>query len=234
MVADTAIAYVPRAGAFAAEDIAAAAADLRALGDLRIVAVTRDRLRPRDGLIDALERLAAGEAETLATHRLGALAGSLPELVALLDWLAAGDLSLVALDVGLDTRTRAGAKTVALLREIAGWQHEPQAGRGGRGRPGLALKAPELGERIAAMRERGLSLQAIADSLNDDGVPTPRGGALWRPSSVQAALGYRRPRPPVPGAPPPPPPPHRAAGSTGPPAHGRPARVAHTRGRPPR
>jgi hypothetical protein len=43
-------------------------------------------------------------------------------------------------------------------------------------------------------------LQAIAATLNADGVPTPRGGARWRPSSVQAALGYRRPPPPPPGA----------------------------------
>jgi hypothetical protein len=38
-----------------------------------------------------------------------------------------------------------------------------------------------------------MTLQAIADELNRDGVPTLRGGAMWRPSSVQAALGYRRP-----------------------------------------
>jgi hypothetical protein len=38
-----------------------------------------------------------------------------------------------------------------------------------------------------------MTLQAIADQLNAEGVPTLRGGAMWRPSSVQAALGYRRP-----------------------------------------
>jgi len=59
------------------------------------------------------------------------------------------------------------------------------------------------------LRDRGLSLEAIAATLNSEGVPTPRGGARWRPSSVQSALGYRRPRPPAPGAPPPPPRHHR-------------------------
>ena len=43
------------------------------------------------------------------------------------------------------------------------------------------------------MREDGMTLQAIADALNADGVPTLRGGAMWRPSSVQRAAGYRRP-----------------------------------------
>ena len=43
------------------------------------------------------------------------------------------------------------------------------------------------------MRTAGMTLQAIADVLNSEGVPTLRGGAMWRPSSVQSAAGYRRP-----------------------------------------
>jgi hypothetical protein len=50
-------------------------------------------------------------------------------------------------------------------------------------------------KRIAVMRARGQTLQAIADQLNAEGIPTLRGGAKWRPSSIQAALGYRRPGP---------------------------------------
>jgi hypothetical protein len=48
------------------------------------------------------------------------------------------------------------------------------------------------------MREEGMTLQAIADTLNAEGVATLRGGSMWRPSSVQRATGYRRPasRPP--------------------------------------
>jgi hypothetical protein len=37
-----------------------------------------------------------------------------------------------------------------------------------------------------------MTLQAIADSLNEEGVPTARGAARWRPSSVQSVLGYKR------------------------------------------
>jgi hypothetical protein len=37
-----------------------------------------------------------------------------------------------------------------------------------------------------------MTLQAIADRLNEEGVPTVRGGTKWRHSSVQAAAGYRR------------------------------------------
>ena len=44
------------------------------------------------------------------------------------------------------------------------------------------------------MRRQGMTLQAIADQLNAEDTPTLRGGAEWRPSSVQAAAGYRRPK----------------------------------------
>jgi hypothetical protein len=164
-----------------------------------------------DGLAGALEPIAAGQAGTLFVHKLESVAGSFGELIRLLDWLAEAGADLVAADVGLDTATAQGRRMVALLREIDRWGREPgPAGRPGghakkrpRGRPGLTAGAPHVAERIAELRERGLSLQAIADTLNAEGIPTPRGGAQWRPSSVQSALGYRRPRPPAPGAPPP-------------------------------
>jgi hypothetical protein len=45
------------------------------------------------------------------------------------------------------------------------------------------------------MRAEGMTLQAIADRLNEEGVPTVRGGAKWRPSSLRVGLGSkRRPR----------------------------------------
>jgi hypothetical protein len=158
-----------------------------------------------DGLEVALERLGAGEASVLLVARLGDAADSLRGLVALLDWLDAASAELVAIDADLDTATRAGAHAARVLKEVERWDSEPRPDRPRRGRPGLAHQSPALAERIKTLRESGESLQAIADLLNDEGVPTPRGGDRWRPSSVQAALGYRRPRPPAPGVPPPPP-----------------------------
>jgi hypothetical protein len=40
-----------------------------------------------------------------------------------------------------------------------------------------------------------MTLSAIAEQLNAEGVPTLRGGKKWRPSSIQATLGYQRPGP---------------------------------------
>ncbi len=51
---------------------------------------------------------------------------------------------------------------------------------------------PEIRQRILAMRASGMTLQAIADRLNADGVPTLRGGTRWRPSSVHTTTGYKR------------------------------------------
>ena len=45
------------------------------------------------------------------------------------------------------------------------------------------------------MRSANMTLQQIADQFNADSIPTLRGGKRWRPSSIQAALGYRRPGP---------------------------------------
>jgi DNA invertase Pin-like site-specific DNA recombinase len=47
---------------------------------------------------------------------------------------------------------------------------------------------PKLARRIRSMRSRGLTLQAICDRLNREGVPTARGGAAWRPTSLRAVL----------------------------------------------
>lgn len=169
-----------------------------------------------DQLPRALHLIASGAAQTLFTPRLGAVARSLADLVRLLDWLAAVGAELVAADVELDTATAEGQRAAALLREVERWDSDPDHPRRRRGRPGLTTDSPGLAERIIAMRERGLSLHAIADELNREGVPTPRGGSAWRASSVQSTLGYRRPHPPVPGAAPPAPP-SAPRGPAGPP-----------------
>lgn len=156
---------------------------------------------------DALHHLAAGETDALYAPRLAALVHSLGELTRLLDWLQEAGATLISDQPPLDTADAEGRRAAALLREVDRWDREPEHPRRPRGRPGLAAAAPHVAQRIAELREQGLSLHAIAAQLNREGVPTPRGGSTWRASSVQAALGYRRPRPPAPGAPPPPRPP---------------------------
>jgi DNA invertase Pin-like site-specific DNA recombinase len=183
----------------------------------------------RPGLRQCLERIAAGQAQALVVPRLEAISRSLTDLAALLEWFGAMEATLVCLDPELDTGRRAGRLVSQVVGRLAGWQREDVAERtraslararaAGRpvSRPAVG-DHPALRERIAGMRADGMSLQGIADALNAEAVPTLRGGAKWRPSSVQAAAGYRRPgrRPREPKLPPLPPRGHPGPGRHGP------------------
>jgi DNA invertase Pin-like site-specific DNA recombinase len=158
----------------------------------------------RPGLTWALEQLAAGRAAGLVVSKVGHLSRSPSELAHVLPWFLEGRIPLVAVDVEMDTTTPAGRHVAKALITVG---LEEQSRLGARTRKGLeaarsnAITAgraavrddPALAEHITALRNEGLSLQAIADRLNEEGVPTLRGGAMWRPSSVQAAVGYKRP-----------------------------------------
>jgi DNA invertase Pin-like site-specific DNA recombinase/peptidoglycan hydrolase-like protein with peptidoglycan-binding domain len=158
----------------------------------------------RPGLTYAMQQIAEGKASGLIVSDLRRLSRSIVDLGALMERFRAAGAALVALDLGVDTSTPVGDEVAATLIALGDWEHERIARRtrsglaevkaSGRraGRPSLRDR-PDLVERITAMRSANMTLQAIADQLNAEGVPTLRGGAMWRPSSVQAALGYRRP-----------------------------------------
>jgi DNA invertase Pin-like site-specific DNA recombinase len=158
----------------------------------------------RPGLTYALQQIAEGKARGLIVSDLRRLSRSIVDLGALMEWFRVAGAGLIALDLGVDTSTPVGQEIAATLVALGDWEHERIVRRtrsgltevkaSGRraGRPSLR-DHPDLVERITAMRSANMTLQAIADQLNAEGVPTLRGGAMWRPSSVQAALGYRRP-----------------------------------------
>jgi peptidoglycan hydrolase-like protein with peptidoglycan-binding domain/DNA invertase Pin-like site-specific DNA recombinase len=158
----------------------------------------------RPGLGYALRRIADGEASGLVVADLSRISRSVTDLGEVLEWFSRAEARLVAATPSLDTGDQHGRLAARALIDVSSWERHrlsertrkglEAAMREGRrlGRSGVADN-PELGERIARMRSDGMTLQGIADRLNEDGVPTIRGGALWRPSSVQAAVGYRRP-----------------------------------------
>jgi peptidoglycan hydrolase-like protein with peptidoglycan-binding domain len=156
------------------------------------------------GLRFAMRQLRYGRASRLVVHELGQLAPSRGELGVTLGWFIRTGTPLTALDSNVDTGTREGrsAARSLLSRMRADHAFAPQArprelSTGGhRGGPSVADR-PELADRIRRMRAEGMSLRAIADTLNAEGVPTVRGGERWRPSSIQSVLGYKRAGAPV-------------------------------------
>jgi DNA invertase Pin-like site-specific DNA recombinase len=178
---------------------------------LHLVELVRDRepetgkALDRAGLSYLIERLAAGDATCVIVSGLERLSRSVAELGTIVEWLERSDVRLVAVDLGLDTASESGRSTARALASVAGWERERLVDRTRKGLAAARAKrraAPgpsstpdwdAIKERIAAMRAEGMTLQAIADDLNREGVPTQRGGTEWRPSSVQTAAGYRRP-----------------------------------------
>jgi DNA invertase Pin-like site-specific DNA recombinase len=162
------------------------------------------RIRERPGLRYALERIVRRDADGLVVGDMRGLSRSMVDLGALLAWLRDAHATLIALDLGIDTSTPQGDQVAATLIALGTYEGERiasrtrsglaqlHAGGSAKGRPAVTDR-PQLMERIAAMRASKMTLQAIADQLNAENVPTLRGGAKWRPSSIQATLGYRRP-----------------------------------------
>ena len=161
---------------------------------------TRGHAFERPGLGYALTRISSGAAEGIVVTELSRLTRSVPELGRVLEWLSRSDARLIAAAPDLDTGDEGGRLTARTIIELSHWERERLSERTRKGMEKARRKGPpsvgddpELNDRIGAMRTEGMTLQAIADRLNFDGVPTVRGGAKWRPSSVQAAAGYRRP-----------------------------------------
>ncbi len=153
----------------------------------------------RPGLGYALERISAGEAAGLVVADLSRLTRSVPELGRVLECLSSSDARLIAAVPGLDTGDDGGRLTARTIIELSRWERDRLVERTRKGMrearrkgPRSVADYPELKARIAGMRTGGMTLQAIADRLNAEGVPTVRGGSTWRPSSVQAATGYKR------------------------------------------
>lgn len=157
----------------------------------------------RPGLEYALKRISSGEAGGLMVCDLFRLTDSPAELGAILDWFVRGDTRLVSVRQKIDTAERSGLLTARILIDMSDRERERMTART---RPGLEVARPNgrpprraavadhpgLRQRIKRMHEQGMSLQAIADRLNAEGVPTVRGGTKWRPSSLQSVTGYSR------------------------------------------
>jgi DNA invertase Pin-like site-specific DNA recombinase len=160
----------------------------------------------RPGIQEALRGLLAGTASCLMVSKLDRLTRSVGDLAALVAWTEANRLTLVALDLGVDTSTPGGRLIANVFASVAEWEREMAAARTtdalaalrAQGRPisrpaVVDVDGGRLAQRIAAMRSSGLTYQGIADTLNAEGQPTLRGASSWGVSAVRGACGYQRP-----------------------------------------
>jgi DNA invertase Pin-like site-specific DNA recombinase len=152
----------------------------------------------RPGVRAALDELERGRADALVVAKLDRLSRSMLDFTTVMAKAQKEGWALVALDCAVDTTTPAGEAMAHVLATFAQFERRLI---GQRTREALAVKRqqgvrlgrpqsipPKLARRIRSMRSRGLTLQAICDRLNAEGIPTPRGGAVWRPTSLRAVL----------------------------------------------
>ncbi|MGD9694669.1 MAG: recombinase family protein [Thermoleophilia bacterium] len=153
--------------------------------------VRSGRTMRRPGLRAAMAACRRGRAEGVAVARLDRLTYSLMDLAELVREAMEDELTIVCLDPEVDLASDGGRAVGEVLAEAATWQPRPleSAGRTLSGRPGRPSSTPPaVAARIRSLRAQGMTLQAICDTLNEESIPTPRGGSEWRPTSLRAVL----------------------------------------------
>lgn len=158
------------------------------------------RTLDRPGLLAAIDAVEKGDAHAILVAKLDRLSRSLLDFAGLMERSRRRGWAVIALDLGVDTTTPTGEMMANVLATFAQFERRIISQRtkdalAEKRAQGVKLGRPrtlpaEVVARIAAEREAGCSLAAIADGLNADGVPTSQGGASWYPSSVRAVLAY--------------------------------------------
>jgi len=152
----------------------------------------------RPGILRALAELDAGRADALMVAKLDRLSRSLRDFVTTMERARKKGWAIIALDTPVDTTTAMGEGMANMVATFA--QIERRL-IGERTKAALAVKKAQgvrLGRprslpddvvaRIVADRAAGLTLRAIADRLNTEGVPTALGAASWWPNTVRGIL----------------------------------------------
>jgi DNA invertase Pin-like site-specific DNA recombinase len=138
----------------------------------------------------ALREIRAGAASGLIVTRVRDLTTRFGDLVALMELMTDAGAFVASADRELDTSTGSGRATANAIVELSRWQRRPGMPRQRHDLPAARLRSSsehDLGRRLAAMRERGIPVRAIAEALNLARIPNPTGHTHWRPANVQAA-----------------------------------------------
>lgn len=152
----------------------------------------------RPGLASALALLEAGDADVLLAAKLDRVTRSVADLATLMDDAVRQGWMLVAVDNrDVDMTTATGRLFANIMGSVSQWEREVIAERTRAALAQLKARGVRLGRpveqdlairlRIRKMHESGLSLAAIARTLNAEEIPTARSGS-WHPSTVSRVL----------------------------------------------
>jgi DNA invertase Pin-like site-specific DNA recombinase len=151
----------------------------------------------RPGLAAALATLDAGHADALVVSKLDRLTRSVASIGPLVKRAQRGGWALVILDTDVDMTTAGGMLVVHMITSVAEWERmviaeRTRAALASRKRAGMRLGRPvtlaqDTRNRVAELRAAGMTMQAVADTLNAENVPTARGGK-WHHSTVKGVL----------------------------------------------
>lgn len=170
----------------------------RPLGTIYEDSASGRSLDKRPGLADALAELHAGRASGLCVAKLDRLSRSLLDFATLMQRSQKERWVLVALDLGVDTSTPQGELMASVMATFAQFERRLIGARTKDAlaelkAQGVKLGAPrtlptEVEQRIQTLRASGLTVRAIAETLNTEGVPTATGRGAWQPGTVNHVL----------------------------------------------
>lgn len=150
----------------------------------------------RPGLAAALCAVQASRG-TLMVAKLDRLSRSILDFAGLMERSRREGWGLVALDLGVDTATPQGEMMANVMATFAQFERrligqrtrDALAVKRAQGhRLGRPLELPEATRRrVVELRASGLTMDAVAEALTAEGVPTARGGR-WARSIVYAVL----------------------------------------------
>jgi DNA invertase Pin-like site-specific DNA recombinase len=152
----------------------------------------------RPAITTALGELKRGQASVLVVSKLDRLSRSLLDFATLMETARSQGWEIVVLDLAIDTSAPSGQLMASVMASFAQYERQiigqrTSAALQVRKAQGVRLGRPrvlaaEITDRIVVLREAGKTLQAIADGLNADSIPTARGGSKWFASSVAQTL----------------------------------------------
>ena len=159
--------------------------------------VQSGRSENRFGLKRAVARCEAGEADLIIASNVSRLARGVLHLSKMLAAADKKGYGLCAIDTGLDSATPAGRLVIHMLAAAAEYEARMVSDRTIKALAVAKAQGTQLGRRtelapaieaqVLDLRKTGLPFAAIADRLNVEGVPTPR-GAQWQKAYVRAVV----------------------------------------------